>query len=120
MSDNVLSYGFIAVIAADCKLLDLSALSDKLWSDKSPLGVNYEGTLVYADFNRIKSYTDRTDFYGLFIGKQDEGDVAVFKKECAKYGIYVDQTTRQPYNCIWYNGSDSPMDELTKEEFLKK
>lgn len=117
MSDNVRSYGFIAILKEP--VADVSELSDKLWTDKSPLLLNYEGTLVFVDFNLRKSYAEQTDFYGLFIGNE-EMDPAELTIESMKYGLDIDEATIKPYTCVWYNGVDSPMDTLTKEEFLKK
>ncbi len=119
MSDNVRSYGFIAAIQEGSELPDLEELNEKLWEAKSTISVNYEGTLVFSDLSRAKSYSNRTDIYGFQIGGFDELDQDAFKKECEKHGISIDMATVKPYHCIWYNGTDSPMDQLKKEDFLK-
>jgi hypothetical protein len=116
MSENVRSYGFMAVLEVP---VDHADFHDKAWYDKSPLCVNYEGTLVYIDFNRMKSHHERENIYGLFIG-DERLDASLFVSECRKYGLSVDQSSRRQYNCIWYNGSDSDMSLLTKKEFLSK
>jgi hypothetical protein len=117
VSDNVRSYGFIAVLKKP--IADISEISDKLWREKSPIQLNYEGTLVYIDFNLRKSYAERTDFYGLFIGSEemDPGELTI---EAAKHGLDIDESTIKPYTCVWYDGVDSPLGTLEKEEFLKK
>jgi hypothetical protein len=119
VSDNVRSYGFIAVIKDDCELPELDVLAEKLWDEKSSIRVNYEGTLVFSDYSLNKPYSERGDIYGLWVGKQEEMDFGTFHLDCRKYGIHIDMETVKPYNCIWYNGSDSPMDQLKKEGFLK-
>jgi hypothetical protein len=117
VSDNVRSYGFIAVLKEPID--DISEISDKLWRAKSQVMVNYEGTLAYIDFSLKKSYSERSDFYGLFIGSE-QMDPAELTIEAAKHGLDIDESTIKPYTCVWYNGTDSPMSELKKEEFLKK
>jgi hypothetical protein len=119
VSDNVRSYGFIAAIQEGSELPDLEELNEKLWEEKSLIRVNYEGTLVFADYSLTKPYSERSDIYGFWIGKPEEMDFGAFHLECRKYGLQIDMATLKPYSCIWYNGTDSPMDQLKKERFLK-
>lgn len=116
MSDNVLSYGFIAVLKEP---VDHEEFFDKAWNGQWPVMVNYEGTLVYSDSNAHKSYQDRTNIYGLFLGPSRQADAQEFEKNCIEHGLSVDMATIKPYTCIWYNGCDSDMASLTKEKFLK-
>lgn len=108
MSDTVLSYGFMAVLE---KEVDPNEISEILWEKHSTLRVNGEGTLAYIDFS------DHDSLYGLFIGVKGM-DVYEFYAECEKFGLSVDKSTTQPYTCVWYNGGDSDMAMLTKEEFI--
>lgn len=117
MSDNVRSYGFIAVLNEP---VDHEEFFDKAWKGQWPLMVNYDGTLVYSDHNASKSYRERTNVYGLFLGPTSAADTKEFEGHCVAHGLSVDMTTIKPYTCIWYNGTDSDMSSLTKEEFLKK
>lgn len=114
MSDNVRSYGFIAVLKEP---VGCEEFFDRPGTGKAIVSVNCEGTLAYIDFNLKNSYSERENIYGLFIGSQ-KMDISEFYHECGKYGLFVDPSTTQPYNCIWYNGADSDMAMLTKEEFL--
>jgi hypothetical protein len=117
VSDNVRSYGFIAVLTNPFE--DIEEISETLWRAKSLVQVNNEGTLAYIDFNLRKSYAERSDFYGLFIGSEHM-DPAELTIEAAKHGLDIDESTIKPYTCVWYNGVDSDMAMLEKEEFLKK
>jgi hypothetical protein len=54
VSDNVRSYGFIAAILEGSELPDLEELNEKLWEEKASIRVNYEGTLVFADYSLTK------------------------------------------------------------------
>jgi hypothetical protein len=118
MSDNVRSYGFIAVLKEP--LDDIEEISDKLWREKSLVQVNYEGTLAYIDFNKNQPFSVREDIYGLFICPTKQADTIPFETECIAQGIPVDMSTAKPYNCIWYTGCESPMSCLKKEEFLER
>lgn len=122
MSDNVRSYGFMAVLKEPLDEEALEKIHDKLWRENSFIRVNGEGTLVYSDESLLHSCEDRSDIYGLFLGLPD-ADLQKFYEECGKYGLFVsgaaEAETTKPYMCIWYNGCDSPMYTLTEEEFLR-
>lgn len=116
MSEMVKSRGYIAVLKTE---VDHEAMFEKLWAEKSTLSISYDGKLVYSDI-----YSQSQDKYaidGLYIGSHDtESDYEILYDELSKYGLEIVRGTSREYTCIWYNGSDSPMSELTKEEFLKK
>lgn len=116
MSSTVRSYGFIAVLVSPLSEEQREVLSDQLYLAKSNLNVNYEGTLIYCDYNFNKSYAKRENVYGLFIGNNGLTEAEFIQEANGLLGIDVD--TVQPYNCIWYNGSDSDINLLTKSEFL--
>ena len=122
MSSTVRSYGLIAQLQVVVPEDDREGLTEKTYDDKSPIDLNYEGTLVYLDMNRHQKYDVREDFYGLFIAGE-MGNVPTpewFALEAEKYGLKIMMATVRPYNCIWYNGSDNPVDLLTLEEFKQK
>jgi hypothetical protein len=118
MSSTVRSYGFIAVLNSPISADDREELHERLWQQEGYIGTNYDGTLVFCDFNRNKSRSERENVYGLFIGQQDM-DRDALPRECHKCGLPMELETMKPYNCIWYNGGDCPLYSLTKEEFLK-
>lgn len=117
MSSTVRSYGFIAILRVPVSEAQ-ETFTEMLSTEKSDLGITYDGKLLYVDFNNNKRLFDREDFYGLFIGSNDQ-DPKAFIEEAAKRGLSIDLLTLKPYNCIWYTGSDNPVNELTKEEFLR-
>jgi hypothetical protein len=119
MSSTVRSYGFIAVLRVPILEDQRDDLNEKLYDEKSDIRVGYSGELLHIDFNRNKPYHIKEDIYGLFIGS-DKYDPKGFLEEAGHHNLFVDLLTLRPYNCIWYNGTDNPVDMLTKEEFLKK
>lgn len=121
MSDTVRSYGFVVPLTTPLSRQDCSDLNDELWNADSILRINHEGTLLYSDFNLTKSFSERTDiyFFSLGPGNQDE-TVADMQAAAEAEGLTFDSDAAVPYNCIWYNGGDSPIDALTLAEFNAK
>lgn len=117
MSSTVRQYGFVAVLLKPLTEVQREVMDEKLYDEKSDLGVVYNGELLYINFNQHKSLNEKENFYGLFLGSMDK-DHRPFIAEAAGRGLYLDLTTIRPYNCIYYNGSDSPLDMLTKEKLL--
>jgi hypothetical protein len=107
MSDNVRSTGFICSLKTP---VDSEEVNERLWGEKSKLQVSYDGTIVYSD-ERSR------DIYCFFIGDQEPEGVVEFMRECAAAGLTLDTENIRPYTCIWYDGADSPMAEMTLAEY---
>ena len=119
MSSTVKSYGFIAVLNDPLtEEEEREELSKTLYANKSGLNINYEGTLIYIDFNQHESYDVREDIYGLTIGETTRSGRRKFTEALEANNITISVDTVQPYEEIWYNGSDSCMDLLTADEYL--
>lgn len=119
MSSTVRQHGFIAVLARPIPKDQREDLTEKLYDSKSNLNINYDGSLVYFDAFQHENIDVREDIYGLFFG-HDVSHREQMEAELLKHNLMIDGHTMRPYNCIYYNGADSPLDELTKEEFLQK
>lgn len=118
MSSTVRSRGFIAqLVNPVTDEEEREALSERMWEGNSNLEINYEGTLVFLDQMRSKPLSEREDIYHLTInnngGPEGAGELYA---EALKYGLSAINAV--PFDCIWYNGSDSPMSMLTLHEFL--
>ncbi|UZV39807.1 hypothetical protein [Xanthomonas virus PB119] len=119
MSSTVRQHGFIAVLVRPIPEEDREELSEKLYEAKSHLDFNGAGDLVFFDANRHETYDVREDIYGLFFG-HDVSHRTAMEAELLKHNIMIMGYTMRPFNCIYYNGADSPLWGLTKEEFLRK
>lgn len=119
MSSTVRQEGFIAVLARPIPEEDLENLIEKLYDSKSKLDINSEGTLVYFDANRHEHYSVREDIYGLFFG-HDVSHREQMEAELLKHNLMIDGHTMRPYTSIYHNSSESYLDRLTKEEFMRK
>ncbi len=118
MSEDIRSYGYMAALAQSISEDQLEDLQEKWCEDKVQFRINYEGTLVYQDMSIGKSLSEREHIYGLTLGKDTIlGSTEDFIAQTVALGLAVIADTVQPYNCIWYNGSDSDMSLLSLEEF---
>jgi hypothetical protein len=120
MSSTVRQYGFVAVLLKPLSEEESEEANENLWNEKSELSVTYDGTLLYVDYNSNKSLSERENIYGLHLGSLAPQGLKQFIELAAASGFDLDLTTIQPYNCIYYNGGDSPLDMLTKEKLLAK
>jgi len=111
MSATVFSTGFFAILKTPLSVDEREELSEILWDKDSNLNINNEGTLVYSDIR------DESLGYGLhfFI----DGDKDAFLKELKDMDILINEDSIHPYNCLWYNGSESYMSVLTLEKYKK-
>lgn len=117
----MISTGHIAVLVSPITDDDVrQELSEKMYNGDSILDVNYEGTLLTSDINRHKPYSQREFNGDLFVvGALPEADKQEFIELAKAAGLDIDVATIQPYTCVWYNGADSPVSMLEKDEFLK-
>ncbi|QIG65960.1 hypothetical protein phiOC_p318 [Ochrobactrum phage vB_OspM_OC] len=114
MSDNVLSYGFMAPLLKPISGDDLEDASEYLY-DNTDLHMNYEGTLIYSDWG------SREHAYGCMVFMSLK-DIECFKKEFLKLSdkFAVDFSKAVPYCAYWYDGTDSYMAETTLKEFQEQ
>jgi hypothetical protein len=109
MSENVLSYGFMSVLATpvgNSSTDEWQKFQESL--EETGLSLNYEGTILFSQKNAPRSA-------GIILTNHDL--YQKFQQECQKAGVAVLETSTQFYVCRWYNGSDSDMSDLLLEEF---
>lgn len=112
MSSTVFSTGFFAILKTPLSVDEREELSEILWDKDSNLNINNEGTLVYSDIR------DENLGYGLHF--LIDGDKDAFLKELKDMDILINEDSIHPYNCLWYNGSESYMSVLKKEDYQKQ
>lgn len=113
MSTQRITYGLIAVLTDTIDNNQRQDLFDQLQEDE--LYVNYEGTLIYWRTVDGESYDVE-----MICGKNNFGNISKFIELCTKNGISIQEDSIDIYLGNWYDGCDSPMDELTKDEFIKE
>lgn len=108
MSETVASSGLMVPLLSKQPKNVVYEWNDLLYDQGSTVRINYEGTLAYTDIGG--------EVYGITFGFRDQlGDF----DDLLQFNIGVDLNKVRPYNCVWYNGADSYMDDMTLEEFLK-
>jgi hypothetical protein len=111
MSKDIMSFGVMALLASPLTTkTEREIVMNLLDNDGSILKINYEGTIVYSDH-----YDARDDNYGIKILNEDL--VRRFHDELQKYKLNIIFHYSRPYHCLWYNGSDSDMSILKREQF---
>lgn len=119
MSTTVISKGFIAILKMPITDDDdRERLNEMQWDAKTGVSLNYEGTLIYLDTMRHADYADRENFYGIQSPQETKSDAFVDLLDAL--GFEVEVGSLMPYTCIWYNGADNPVDELTVDEFRQQ
>ena len=116
MSSIDRSYGFIAVLETPFSKEEREAIKECFWKDKSNLNITYDGQCVYYDFNKNG---DEDSIYFTQIGSSDS-NLYKFENELNHYQLLVKPNTTKPFNCIYYNGCDNPIDMVTKEKVLNE
>ena len=108
------SYGFIAILETPFSEEEREAIEERFYEDKSNLSITYDGQCVYYDFNKDG---DENSIYFTQIGSSDS-DLSKFENELNRYQLLIKSNTTKPFNCIYYNGCDNPIDMITKEKVL--
>ena len=115
MSSTVFSSGYMAPLTkpiGNYKQAGWEEFSEKLYEEG--LQVNYEGTLVFSDTGRRNRNDDY--LYGFSVANVEE--LSKFYEILQKLGIEITHEI-QFYACVWHDGTDSEMSDLTLEKFLK-
>lgn len=111
MSGDLMSRGIVIPLRTPLK--DRQAISDQLFDEGSLLGVNYEGTLIYSDEGGRGN-----DAYGLFFDSPNP--TGAMMNELRERGLAVITAQARSYGCLWYTGVDSPLNQMTKAQFLER
>ena len=129
MSEPVYSRGYMAVLTEESvkKIKDINdteeswKLFDEMYDVRIFIGLNDD--VIYTDY-----CTDQYEAYGLAFEGEDlkvsddgiSGTAEHLQSLAREFGFDIILETARPYRCLWYNGGDSDMADMTKEEFLKR
>ncbi len=112
MSTTLLLKGAIAILKQP--VCDISELNEQFYDQSCILRYNYDGTLIYADFNRSKPWREREDIYGLHF---NDCDIDKFVALLEANDIEYIEGSIRPFIEIYHNSSDSSVDLLTVSEY---
>ena len=116
MSYTQRSYGYIAVLENPFTEEQRDDLMEEFWEKgiDSKIGLTYDGNCVNYD---IDQDTDEIDINFTEVDKHPHEDKLLDVLELwNKFNFSIDSNTIKPFNCIYYNGSDNPIDMLTAEQ----
>lgn len=119
MSSTVHGYGVIAKLKKRLPVDLLDGIHNRLIDGRSGCGINYEGTLAYIDMNANKPLQERKDVHHLMFFPLPIEIMAKLSGTMAREGIDLELFGARWFSCVWYTGSDRPMDEFTLADFDK-
>ena len=110
MSSNVMSVGVMAPLSRTITKEERDEWSEILWEQGSIVQFSYYCDMVYTE--------ESGDEYGITFGEMPIVNIAHFEV-LKQFGIWTEEGRARAYRCLWYNGSDSDMDMMTREKFLQ-
>ena len=106
MSQSHLTYGAVIVLAKIVNKETIEEINDLHYDDKSKVFLNYEGTLAFYDSSQKDDYSGCMSI----ISSQVPSDLLDFLED---HGIEYREEVCLPFVSVWYDGSDSPMKDMT-------
>lgn len=108
MSDNVVSYGFLAMVEQPItQALERENMGEHLYFEHD-LHLSYSGTIIYTEMTR----NDDPNVSCMMLSHGNDADRNAFLEKCKAAGIIVDPSTVRAYKSRWYNGADSYIAEM--------
>lgn len=111
MSSNVMSVGVMAPLNRTITREEREKWQEILWDQDSSVHLSYYNDMAYTE-----AYGDE---YGITFGEMHPVTLEDFK-DLKQFGIWIEEDKARSYRCLWYNGADSDMNMMTREEFLKR
>jgi len=108
MSETVYVSGFMVPLKGTYDESFLNNVREVFWENDIYINFNYNRTLAYT-------FDELDDYYGLWFDS-NKHDAEVFRKLLDR-GIEIETDQIKHYRSIYYNGCDSPMSEITLEQF---
>lgn len=110
MSSNVMSVGVMAPLSRTITREEREEWQEILWEQNSSVQLSYYNDMAYT--------SETGEEYGITFGEMPSTNLDLFE-DLKQFGIWIEEDKARPYRCLWYNGSDSDMDMMTREKFLK-
>jgi hypothetical protein len=110
MSEDVMSVGVMVPLNRKITEEERDEWSEILWDQGSNVNLSYYCDMVYTD--------EGGEAYGISFGEMPVKNISAFY-DLKQFGIWIEEDKARSYRCLWYNGADSDMSMMTREEFLK-
>ena len=109
MSEDVMSVGVMVPLNRKITEEEREEWQEILWDQGSEVGLSYYCDMAYT--------AERGEAYGISFGLLPVNNISDFD-DLKQFGVWIEEEKARPYRCLWYNGSDSDMDMMTREKFL--
>ena len=110
MSKDVMSVGVMVPLNRKLTKEEREEWEEILWD---------QGSSVHLSYHCDMAYTEKGgEAYGISFGKALTYDAFDFG-DLKQFDIWIEEDKARSYRCLWYNGADSDMNMMTRDEFLK-
>ena len=109
MIEDVMSVGVMVPLNRKITEEEREEWNELLYEQGSEVGLSYYCDMAYTD--------EGGEAYGISFGLLPVNNISAFD-DLKQFGIWVEEEKARPYRCLWYNGADSDMDMMTREQFL--
>ena len=109
MSKDVMSVGVMVPLNRKLTEEEREEWNELLYDQGSEVGLSYYCDMAYTAVHG--------EAYSISFGLLPVNNISAFD-DLKQFGIWVEEEKARPYRCLWYNGADSDMDMMTREQFL--
>ena len=109
MSEDVMSVGVMVPLNRKITEEEREEWNELLYDQGSEVSLSYYCDMAYTD--------EGGEAYGISFGLLPVNNISVFD-DLKQFGIWIEEEKARPYRCLWYNGADSDMNMMTREQFL--
>ena len=110
MSEDVMSVGVMVPLNRKLTEKERDEWQEILWDQGSSVHLSYYCDMAYTE--------EEGEAYGISFGEMPTSDTSDFE-DLKQFGIWIEEDKARPYRCLWYNGVDSDMNMMKRDEFLK-
>ena len=110
MSEDVMSVGVMVPLNRKLTSEEREEWEEILWDQGSSVHLSYYCDMAYTE--------EEGEAYGISFGEMPTNDASDFA-DLKQFGIWIEEDKARPYRCMWYNGADSEMSMMKRDEFLK-
>ena len=110
MSEDVMSVGVMVPLDRKLTSEERDEWQEILWDQESSVRLSYYCDMAYTE--------EEGEAYGISFGEMPTNDTPAFE-DLKQFGIWIEEDKARPYRCMWYNGADSDMNMMKRDEFLE-
>jgi hypothetical protein len=117
MSSTRLCYGTMLPLITVFTKEQREEFNDK--HESLGIRINYEGTIAYINENALKTYREQENLFKVIMfgsGMHMQAH-SILSNALGVAGVSADYFRARWFSCVWYDGSDNPIDELTLASF---